>query len=206
MSFKRVKVVMLPTNEKSKLVLSYRNELAINWTHDLAKFDDATYQNLYFISDEEIKEGDWYYNHKEYYKGCYRRTPETDDKSYLDFKKIIATTDKSLNLPQPSQSFIEKYIEEYNKGNVITEVMVEYEGICSNCEEYHEQSILCSDRDGFDAQIEPFRLKVNPKDNTITIRKIKDSWNREEVIRLLLDFNNDKPGAFDCSGWIEENL
>jgi hypothetical protein len=25
-------------------------------------------------------------------------------------------------LPQPSQSFIEKFVEEYNKGNVITEV------------------------------------------------------------------------------------
>ena len=26
------------------------------------------------------------------------------------------------------------------------------------------------------------RLKVNPKDNTITIKKVKDSWNREEIL------------------------
>ena len=30
-------------------------------------------------------------------------------------------------MPQTPKSFIQKFIEEYNKGNVITEVMVEYE-------------------------------------------------------------------------------
>lgn len=69
-------------------------------------------------------------------------------------KKIIATTDSSLKLkehctcseseaiycgypkieglcqqllPQLSQSFIEKYVEEYNNGNCIEEILVEYE-------------------------------------------------------------------------------
>jgi len=32
-----------------------------------------------------------------------------------------------LLLPQPSKSFIEKYVEEYNKGNQIVDVLVEYE-------------------------------------------------------------------------------
>lgn len=53
---------------------------------------------------------------------------------------MIATTNKTLlceqdrflkgykgELPQPSPQFIEKYIESYNSGNIITEVMVEYE-------------------------------------------------------------------------------
>jgi len=46
------------------------------------------------------------------------------------WKKIISTTDESLIifLPQPSQSFIEHYITEYNKkGNLIRKVMVEVE-------------------------------------------------------------------------------
>ena len=43
-------------------------------------------------------------------------------------KKIIATTtDSSLVLPQPSKQFIQKYVEEYNKGREIKEVLVEYE-------------------------------------------------------------------------------
>ena len=49
------------------------------------------------------------------------------------------------------------------------------------------------------------RLKVN-KNNQITITKVKDSWSREEVIELLLSLNKDKPGNFDCSAWISENL
>jgi hypothetical protein len=31
------------------------------------------------------------------------------------------------------------------------------------------------------------KLKINPKDNTITIKKVKDSWNRVELINLLQD-------------------
>ena len=65
-------------------------------------------------------------------------------------------------LPKPSQSFIEKYIEKYNKGEQITDVLVEY---WAHTEEHPQ-------------------LKINPKDNTITIKPVKDSWNREEVVQL----------------------
>lgn len=64
-----------------------------------------------------------------------------------EYKKIISTTDSSLTnncnckitcktikefcneykiLPQPSQDFIKYYIEQYNQGNIITEVEVGY--------------------------------------------------------------------------------
>ena len=67
---------------------------------------------------------------------------------YEDVKKIIATTDTSLYreesctgytetrsrtfyskkpMPKPSQQFIQKYIEEYNKGRQIIDIIVEYE-------------------------------------------------------------------------------
>ena len=115
-------------------------------------------------------------------------------------EKIIATTDISLvkeyNLPEPSQSFIQKYIEEYNKGNTITDVLVEYE--FDN--EGH------TDNPGWHNQ----KLKVNSKDNTITIKKVKDSWNKEEVIKLLFkckDFlqrYNKESISFDK--WVKENL
>ena len=59
------------------------------------------------------------------------------------------------------------------------------------------------------------RLKINPKDNTITIKKVKDSWNREEVVQLLIDccaeissihgkLKGKEPA--DLYKWIEENL
>ena len=59
------------------------------------------------------------------------------------------------------------------------------------------------------------KLKINPKDNTITIKTVKDSYSREEVVKLLIDCC----GEVSCEDgkllgknpeelykWIEENL
>ena len=223
MSFKKTKVVMLSTNEKAKF-----NDLVIHPIGGLLvqfKFQNCTEvaQHLYFLSDEEIKEGDWgisKLNEIVQFKKNYESTL---------YKKIIATTDKSLSktikssyvqfgdnveetriefLPQPSQSFIEKFVEEYNKGNVITEVMVEYETIT-------KRYGSCSIGEGVTMNVE--QLKVS-KDNTITIRKVKDSWNRDEVIELLksreshIDCHTyskqfiDKQDYRELDKWIQENL
>jgi hypothetical protein len=118
-------------------------------------------------------------------------------------KLVIATTNTSIgytdkrvspvpnfcDYPQPSKSFISKYIEEYNKGNIITDILVEYE------EEYFADSNggfkTEKERDDYVFNVGASHscwvkttLKVNPKDNTITIKKVKDSWNKEEVINL----------------------
>ena len=112
-------------------------------------------------------------------------------KIYLqDCKKIIATTDISLTvkaeqagenawfnpLPQPSQSFIQKYVDEYNKGNIITDVMVKY-----------EKYLIVTQDDLLDSQNKApsVMLPKLSKDNTITIKKVKDSWSRDEVVKLI---------------------
>ena len=61
---------------------------------------------------------------------------------------------------------------------------------------------------------DPIKLKVNPKDNTITIKKVKESWNREEAIELCKksfdkglkaeSFQLDMD--FNFYNWIEQNL
>ena len=126
-------------------------------------------------------------------------------------EKIIATTDISLvkeyNLPEPSQSFIQKYIEEYNRGNIITDVLVEYE-IKSNAGLGHNEWVYLQHIEGkryvpikieannqdiyqlgkedtFEDYELECNLKVNLTDNTITIKKAKDSYSREEVDRML---------------------
>ena len=50
--------------------------------------------HFYITSDEEIKEGDWYYNHKT--NSIQRRTEGTNNESYIGFKKIILTDNKEL--------------------------------------------------------------------------------------------------------------
>ncbi len=182
---KKAQIIMLPT--RSNLEFPY---IAQNVFNKQLTIVNSTFaincelqpQHLYIISDDEIKEGDWYYNSR--LKQIFQAIRNSGYSKKTDDYKIIATTDTSLNyetpfygmdednnFPQPSQQFIEKYIESYNKGEVITDV-----------------------------------LKVNPKDNTITIKKLKDSWNRQEVFALITTFNRANVDTPNVLKWIEENL
>ena len=231
-------VVMLPTNEKSlNSVFSLRSDKPYLMSERNSPFKARiydtkdlyhTYFNLYIISDDEIKLFDWVYNNKE--NIVEQITSKTqlifvleENKENQTFKKIIATTDTSLtltglqsksskdfsilSLPQPSQQFIEKYIEEYNKGNVITDVLVEY-----------EEGKSYSGNEGL---IIKEGLKINPKDNTITIKKVKDSYTREEHISNIKKFSLELGSKIHCflkedgtlsisiqdvNKWIKENL
>lgn len=255
MSFKKCPVVMLPTNEKAIINLNeYRKDVpTLNHSKEISNYETNPYQlirdrgyqpqHLYILSDEEIKEGDWcYHSGRGIITQWFNRPGSYKEKDAL--RKIIATTDNSLGLPQPSQSFIEKYVEEYNKGNIITEVMVEYE-IKSNAGLGHNEWVYLQHIEGkiyipikIEANIhqdtyelgkedifEDFEvetnLKINPKDNTITIKKVKDSWSKEdEDLRIafekfacaVYDENYNKDMSFKkiselmSKKWIKENL
>jgi hypothetical protein len=137
---KKATVLLLPTNKKSELFIC-NNILSFTNKHQniLAgvKNYPVTYQHLYIVDDSEIKEGDWVYKldcNPKIFKWI-----NTSNTWYKDAKKIIATTDKltykynelgnelkvDYFLPKPSQQFIEKYIEQYNKGNIITDLIVD---------------------------------------------------------------------------------
>ena len=118
--------------------------------------------------------------------------------------------DADNNFPTPSQQFITKYIEEYNKGNIIADVLVEYKRVFETV----AKGMIGHPEDDISWWNE--KLKINPKDNTITIKKLKDSWNREEhaadVKRLCnllyfsanidVDFNTKE----ELDNWIDQNL
>ena len=113
---------------------------------------------------------------------------EDENKVYTRFtpqvsgEKKGSTEEKTFEkskFQQEFNSFIQKYIEEYNRGNIITDVLVEYE-LISN-EEYFGNTINPDD----DVPYFDERLKINSKDNTITIKKVKDSYTQEEVDRML---------------------
>ena len=242
--WKKHKIIMLPANGKSILhkfgdCLDMNAEKQI-W-HGEAK---PIYQHLYILSDEEIKEGDIILT-KEYGVWEYRKAP-----CPLPYwgnsngcKKIIATTDSSLNLPSISQSFVKKYIEEYNKGNIITDVMVEYDEFVlenNNPKQFRINRYFTDkcemtgiERDAVEYFVDGgltvrsmllrnitiiSSLKINSKDNTITIKKVKDSWTREELIVFTRKAITDAfvhPEKFTegicldinmVNNWIEENL
>ena len=192
-TFKKANVVMLPTNRKTNGTIckdiTGKDRMINIKSNGLMEHEDYIGQHLDIISDDEIGLFDWVYNNKENIVEQINSKAQLifvleENKENQTFKKIIATTDTSLYihqketislpervfyLPQLSQQFIQKFVEEYNKGNVITEVMVEYG------KEYVDEQ----DAYGYD------KLKINPKNNTITIKKAKDNYSREEVDRLL---------------------
>ncbi|XAI97293.1 hypothetical protein [Leptolyngbya phage Lbo-JY46] len=186
---------MLPTNEKATGVVMLKkstNKLVTDF-HSTRNTSDHFSHELYIFSDEK-KEGDWCYDWSVEGKLCkYSKPPRHwSDTS----KKIIATTDKSLldyagdvdYYKQPiqliPQSFIEKFVSEYNNGNIITEVMVEYAETvgCKNKKGFQN----CLDWDSEDGKCwcDNTKVKIN-SDNTINIKPIKDSWSRKEVVELL---------------------
>lgn len=169
------------------------------FTKDYLESQNIKPYHLYIISDDKIKDGNWFLNTKT--NKIYQCNNNKDfvNETYLNsfeskiYKKIISTTDLSLKnslnilrnnlventLPQPSQQFITKYIEEYNKGNIIEDVLVEYLHYeCNNGHVMDRETVCTYPHCG---KFNFPKIKVNPKDNTITIKRIKDSWNREEV-------------------------
>ena len=212
--YKKCGLIILPTKGKSNLFL-YKDNILQYQPGSQYAFKDIKAQHLYIISDNDrIKEGDWYLdtlNNLVFpYNKMHGQLP-TD-------KKIIATTDSSFNklhhsdnilvsgrhsvsnnvivFPSIPQSFIDKYVSEYNKGNVIKEVLVEYNG-----KGEIDGTGLC---EGTYCET---HLKLNP-DNTINIKNLKDSWTREEVKTLFDRFYQ----AFDMISqewydeWIKNNL
>lgn len=167
-------------------------------------------QHLYFLSGDEIQEGDWYISLNADYIDYPKLYSKTSGKLYDNCKKIIATTDESLNylegsnntklwlIPKPSDSFIKKYIEEYNAGRQITKVLVEY------CKIEYQKEFNSM---GLTTDVQ---LKVD-SDNTVTITKLKDSYSREEVEKLCIDalwsgFTRDSLSKSEARNWIKENL
>ena len=178
-TFKKGKVVMLSTNEPSKI-----GNLATYQKRSLAKVikegvnpigSIVQFWNLYIISDDEIKKGDYIYctitnaieiakyNHDYLIRDWKKVIATTDTSLYIHQKETISLPERVFYLPQPSQQFIQKYIEEYNRGNIITDVLVEYE-LISN-EEYFLNTINPDD----DVPYFDENLKINPKDNTLNI-------------------------------------
>lgn len=225
--FKKAQVLLLPTEKASQLCI-YNKELyyVIDGEFNL----NRDKYNIYITSDDEIKLGDWSYNiaNKTIFQADSQFVKLINQKEVTTNKKIIATTDTSLTpklhigevvdnsyhkefhniLPKLSQQFIEKYIESYNKDEVITGVLVEY---LDELKDF-QNTFKC---DTNPHNLENNKLKINPKDNTITIKKLKDSWTRKEITKLMVlsfqkgiesQYNNWDDDDFNLDKWINNNL
>lgn len=172
---KECKVVMLPTNEKARIV-KQNNQLFYNPVLEYNYRYGKNNMHMYILSDDEIVDNTWtlcldeldhpedairFHKTGAYCSGC---------------RKIIASTDKKLNLPTPSKAFIAKYCE---LGGIDT-IMVEYvekdiTEFYSGVEFYGESEVIVGYKEV---------PKVSP-DNTITIHPTKATFTRAEVEQIL---------------------
>ena len=225
--YKEAEVVMLATKNHTKLYLSKYGVLSqVHKDRNPLRYEQEGYkpQHIYILSSDEIKEGDWMLVptvNTDYidYSKCIPLKAKYDYANSKYTKKIIATTDESLyittfivksggntgkiikSFSKPSNSFISKYIEEYNKGNQITKVLVEYE-----FNQYKFMATLCTTKE------KEYNLKVD-SNNCITIKKVEpELYTREQVENLLEDaINYGASRGRNLSyskiiDWIKENL
>jgi hypothetical protein len=182
---------------------------------------DWDFKHIYITSNDEIKDGDWclfFWDGGQIGSGKPQQyQPNKGHVLNKGLRKIIATTDTSLklpipeglaeypmsytpkSLPQPSDKFIESYIDAHNKGGNIERVLVEYELF----DEYG--NIIMGD---LQRESDTVRLKL--KNDNIVIKKVKDSWSKDEVCNLLNEYRvytwKNGSTANDLIKWIEENL
>lgn len=143
----KAKTILLASNQKENIgdyIMSlYVEDNSLHCGIKLYKSDiEEVNQHLYIINDDVIKEGEicFHFNINEI---CVVDEFMVENP---DCKKVIAIIDKSLLsklhkgeivdnsyleefktiLHQISQSFIEQYITEYNKGNIIVDATISY--------------------------------------------------------------------------------
>ena len=221
---KRTQVIRLATDSKSGRLWETTSGHLMH-THTSGVFRETyTPFHLYFVDDSEINEGDWYYwpvtRSVLRFKMTEIERKGDNPHPSKDCKKVIATTDSSLevtndkdsvllnNLPQPSQSFI----EEYCKLGGVGLVDVEYENTSKGwqsianheaVEEWFLSSTVIPDN---------WVVKVN-SNNEITTHFIKEKvekvYTREEVqdavICALMDRYNEG-SDFRLQDWLKRNL
>jgi hypothetical protein len=212
----KCQIVMLPTNSLTTKLYRSKFEDKLYYNDGVGNLNRRFY--LYICSDREIKEGDWcIYKNKfgaTHLCKAFKEKPWNNDGKTVsrmlykaswhsleidegitplpdEIFKIEASTDKSLSLPTPSKEFIQKYVEKYNEGNSIREVLVEMSDTITTCPEcayvmsYDAMRCTNCNTEMIDfntERISPPVVYVKP-DNTITISRVEETWN--DIFKFL---------------------
>lgn len=200
-----------PIGEDEKKV----NRLSIskNWSEGVLEYYQP--QHLYILSNEDIKVGDWKYDtfHKQV-----TQVKNIESVTKYD-KKVISATDSSLfkkektstnkhsyiydTLPQIPQLFIEHFINEYNKGNIVNKGMVQ---VVDNGEE----DWMGDDYTGEPVWNSKWEIKLNQNNEiSILIPSEKETFTRQEMLnefKRLIQLYTTIYVDGDIEEWIKNNL
>lgn len=167
---KKCKVVLLPTENKTRIHKAKDNRIICslgNYSKD--NFDFDSNQHLYILSDDEIKEEDWFYRKEIGFKeiSLYKAGIQLKN-----CKKVIATTNPNL-IKEGVASIDDKFVKEYCN-NPVEEVLVEYEL-------YNTKPNALPIYGKFD-----YKLKLS-SNGSIIIKPVEETWDdiEEEFLNHL---------------------
>lgn len=181
-------------------------------------------QHLYVISNEEMLHGD-------YYLDLNSNTIKDTKMSHYPIRiinsiptniKVIATTDKTLNLPEIGINFIQKYIKAFNDKQVIKYVSVEFNVVTMKISKnlnkldiyvngFYNVSV---DKELTTVIDEIIQANSLPKlTNNIISIKTKSDVDSEKMIKIIREFGETFVDNFDTeekqkaiNDWIEINI
>lgn len=195
---------MCPSEKESSLFM-HIGKLIFSPGTKQGKAPETLPQQLYIVSDDEIKPRDYSRYSNKYYN-CVMKVKSVDKSRNLlihendnsscplsENKKVISSTDKSITpYSWIQESFIKAYVKAFIEGHPIKEVDLEmtnmtvFPGAMDN-----DQSI----REEIDINTRP--------DGSVIIRQSK-TYSRENVISLLKKYEPDAPNKI--AQFVSENL
>jgi hypothetical protein len=196
---------ILPTDQPSRLV-KIKDTFFITSSVDIP---GGTFYNIHITSDEEIKRNDYYIHNNRVRQSA---GGEQEKGDYKNCKKIILTTDSTL-IADGVQAIDDEFLEWFVKN--------------SSCEFVEVNKKLVEFPLTFKMMYKIIIPQEEPKQETLEEQMYRASfanesplWHdgfiaggkymtermyiEEEVLSLILKFNDDKPGGFDASGWFEQ--
>ena len=131
---------ILPTDKPSRLYLNGFQRLVLDNKIEIADDNSFTNQHIYITNDEEIKEGDWFYD----LDTKYIKIKQSWENSHLDFngKKIILTDNKDL-IKDGVQAIDDEFLEWFVNNPSCEEVKTYIVKLCTNCGQQHCDNIDC---------------------------------------------------------------
>lgn len=110
----KVYPVMLPTQDKSAIHKVICND-DLYYIGSALNHLGSINQHLYLTSNREIEEGNWMHDKRDNYVGKASGHRMHPDYEKAHYRRIEATTDKSLGLPLIPESFIKEWVEKQGK-------------------------------------------------------------------------------------------
>ena len=141
---------ILPTDKPSRLC--FRNYYFIN-KDNITEYSNIDFKNIYITSDEEIKEGDWYF--KDGVVGKCDKYP--DIINGYNVKKIILTTDQDL-IADGVQAIDDEFLEWFVKN--------------PKCEEVEVRQIFVPSSMTYGINTNPYKIIIPTEDPKTNLEKL----------------------------------